>query len=86
MFIRHPDAAPLPGDVRQREDGSFERYDLDGWSADTLAFQGPWSEWDVYQSGDVVADLHGLGGLWCCTDPAADRWACIALPSREGTP
>jgi hypothetical protein len=85
-YILH-DTPPLPGDVRQREDGSFERYDLlDGWSADALAFQGPWNEWADYASGDVVANLHDMGGLWVCTDPTAGRWACIALPARENTP
>jgi hypothetical protein len=85
-FLLHPDAPPLPGDVRQRDDGSFERYDIAGWSADTLAFQGEWCEWEAYRSGDVVSNLRDLGGLWVCLCPDSDRWTCIALPAGEATP
>jgi hypothetical protein len=82
-FIRTPNAAPLPGDVRLAA-GRLERFDTaTDWSPDAVAFQGPWNEWTDYTSGDVVENLHGaLPGLWVCTDPEADTWSMLAWPTR----
>jgi hypothetical protein len=86
-FLRNPAAPPLPADVRL-VDGRLQRYDVAaGWTDDGLRDCGPWCDWRTdYRSGDVVTDLHDLGGLWVCVDAAADRWALIAPSRGEATP